>query len=1391
MGSTGENTKKYILLSLLLFTGLILFPPNTANCRDSGFSFIKNYSPDDYNYFPFNWMIQQDHRGIIYVANHAGVMEFDGVSWRIIEIPNRTARSIAIDQNGTIYIGGINEIGFLTPDTNGTPEYKSLLDELPGKINNFSYVFETLCTTQGVYFRTSKYLFRRDSKEINGKKEMKVWKPDDDDSFDRAFVCGDNLFVRQPKTGLMQMKDDSLIPVSGGERLTGQRIGMLIPCGDNPTEEKQLIGTRPHGFYILNHGTVTPFPTEADDFMKENQLFYGTRLQQGNIALATAMGGLLIIDPHGNIKHLFNKSRGLLSDNIKYVYEDSRGNLWLALEKGISKIEYASPFTVYDERSDLPGLVLCVTKHETENRLFAGTTWGLYLLESQGKFRPVPGISSMVHSLLPVTDSLLAASDTGVFQVVKDRVKRKISGTASYVLAHSTAAPGRTWTGGEKGLTALYFDKKGKWTEETILSDIPDIRTIVEEPGGNLWLGTLTNGAVRIDFPLPPDRTPVITPYRSEHGLPPGEEVHVFAAAGRVVFGTGKGLFRFDTDSQRFVPDLSFGEEFANGSRNVFRMAEDINKKTWFHSRDRNFLAVPRTDGFYEIHSKPFLRLPHTQVNGIYPEANGKYVWFAGNDALFRYDTTREKDYDRPFGIIIRKVLVNGKTTFTDIESGTVPDTRPPGFSPVLPFEKRNLCFYLAAPFFEGESMSRYRCFLEGYDSQWTDWDAETQRNYINLDPGIYRFRAQARNVYNNVSGEAVFVFEILPPWYRTWWAYSFYALFLGLLLYSAGRLRSMKLEIDRRKLQRIVNGATKEIEIKNRQLETQTAQLEIQAKDLQEMADVRTRFFANISHELRTPLTLIMGPLEQMLSRLKDGPHVKLLEMMHRNSQRLLTLINQLLALSRIDRGKMKLKACPQDIVSFLKGILASFQLAAVHNEVELSLSSESEAITVYFDPEKLEDVFCNLLLNVVNLTPRGENIAVIVERSRTGAAEGEPAGSGQTPVFLDISVCASGFEIPDDQLEQIFDRFYLAEEAYEHRPKSRGIGLALARELVSLHRGDIRARRCERAESGGGGTEFIIRLPLGSGHLEPGEIVDVSLCPSDFKTHGTPPAFPFPHSGKPTDTQKSPKKEDSGDKLIILLVEDNADARDFISESLEPLYNVVEAFDGKEGIEKAFEIIPDLIISDIIMPRTDGLELCRVLKKDVRTSHIPLILLTAREGADNILRGFEVGADDYIVKPFNLKLLHARIKNLIDLRRLLQLKMERRMALQPSDIDVSSIDEVFIKELQGMIEKNLSDSDFNVDQLAKKLYMSRATLYRKIHALTGEPPHRFIRSYRLNRATQLMKANFGNVSEVAMEVGFTNVSYFSQCFKEKFHQLPSEFQAAEAGNSNLKRFE
>jgi len=1372
--------KQKFFTCVLLFFGLLLGGLQHAYGQHAGLRYSRNFSPNDYSGYPQNWSVLQDKRGIIYVGNNGGLLQFDGVSWRLINIPDWEARSMAMDDSGTIYVGGKNEIGFLIPDAKGTLQYVSLVDQLNDKQKNFSSVWRTHSTKEGIYFHTSKFLFRWNSKT----KTMHVWQPDD--RFNASFNCRGTLFIRQGNIGLMLMKNDSLKLAPGGEFFAAKKVYMMVPYDD----KKILMGTRSKGFYLYDGITAVPFPTEADDYIKEKKLYYGTRLSSSSaepngFALATLQGGLVIVDSLGKLKEIFNKTYGLPDENVKYVFEDAQANLWLGLNNGVSKIEYAaSPISFYDRRSNLPGIVLTVTKHGPNNDIYVGTTSGLYSRSSvsPGKFIPVPGMSGNCFSILSVGDSLLAAATIGVFQI-KNHGKQRIGENSSYVLLRTKLDPNRIWVGTAFGLVSLYLystteNKTHRWTGERKFEKITQpIRTIAEDKKGNLWLGTLTTGVFKVDFPNPGTITnPAVTRYDTSHGLPP-KEINVFFAAGHVMFATGKGIFRFNEKDKVFIPDTTLGNEFAGGSKGVFRIAEDKHKNIWLHSEHKNIRAIPGPGGAFVLDSTPFLRIPHTQVNYIYPDPGGNITWFAGNDGLIRYDTRVKKNYRSDFSTFIRQVRVNGITIFNGYKSKPL--------LPVIAYKDRNLRFTFAAPFFENEPGTTYQFFLEGYDNDWSAGTSETKKDYTNLDSGSYRFRVRAKNVYENVSREAVFQFKILPPWYNTWWAFLLYALMFFFLVYVIVEWRSGKLEKEKQRLEGVVEERTKEINRKNRELQKQTRQCQVQSVKLQEMDTIKSRFFANISHEFRTPLTLIIGPLEQILGNTRYKEYKELEETltpMLRNSKQLLTLINRLLDLSKFDSGKIRLQAAPQNIISFLKGILASFESLAVQKELELTFGAEEENVTLYFDPQRLEEMVANLLINAVKFTPPGGQVTVSTRRNLEKEAH-FPLGS------LEISVRDTGIGIPGNQLAHIFDRFYQVEGSREGYTTGTGIGLALAKEVVELHHGEIQVQSSKGETSG---TEFIIRLPMGKEHLKAEEIVDAAEIPSvqdnDYDYAPPPGESPDVYMTEKDELEETKddteliESEGEKEKNVILVVEDNADVRKYIRGPLEPLYTVVEAKEGQEGIRKAKEIVPDLIISDVMMPGVDGYELCNVLKKDVNTSHIPIILLTAKVSEDSIVQGLETGADDYITKPFSTKILSVRIKNLVDLRRQLQEKIQRQMMLQPAEISISSIDKEFINELMELIVKNLSDPEFNVDQLGKKLYMSRASLYRKIQALTGESPIQFIRSYRLKRATQLLKANFGNITEVAFEVGFSSTAYFTKCFKEKFHQLPSDFQANEA---------
>lgn len=1360
--------QKTFSIIIVLLIGLFFRVSLEIYGQSIGYKYLRNYSYEEYDHQAQNWGMVQAENGLIYVANQGGVLEFDGVSWRVIYLPELTLRSLTIDKFGTVYMGGNNRIWYLAPDAADSLRYMPIPYQIKEEYKNFGNVWSTLATKEGIFFRTTKFLFRWDYKT------MKVFETIG--SFQASFVYNGELYVQEKGKGLFKMVKDSITLIPGGETFAGKKVYVFVPYGSDTDSPQVLIGTRSNGFYRYDGKAATPFLTEVDDYLKVNMLSHGIRLSSGDFALATLRGGLVVMTPGGGLKHIFDKTYGLQDNNVKSVFQDVQGNLWLCLAKGISKIEYTSPISFYDERSNLPGLILSVVSHE--NALYVGTNNGLHYLESSLTFRLIPGIPDKCWSLLSTENSLLAATSGGVFQVEPD-IKQRVIQNPSYVLQSSLFPPGRVWCGTSNGLVAL-SRKNGQWIEERRIEFIgQEIRSIAEDKNGRLWLGTLAGGIFRVESPVNA-ASPVVTRYGSSHGLPE-KEIYVASVAGHITFASTEGLFRFDEKNEMFIPDLTLGPEFAGGSKHVFRITEGKNEHIWFHSKSRNYQAIPLQGGAYKINGIPFLRIPVTaQVNTIYPTPDGKTTWFASYKGLIRYDTTTEKNYRQNFQTLIRRVLVNEKQVnekkiFDGYKNKSVNGVN--ASFPIFEYKDRNLRFEFAAPFFEAETETLYSYFLEGYDNGWSIWDKETQKNYTNLNAGLYKFRVRAKNVYGHGGKEDIFQFKIKPPWYLTWCSYIIYALLLLGVISLVVKWRSVRLEKENQQLEQVVKEKTGEVYHQNQLLEEQS-------QKLKEMDRAKSRFFANISHEFRTPLTLIMNPIEQMLSESSNKLQRKKLNVMLRNSQRLLTLINQLLDLAQLDSGQMKLQASYQDIVPFLKGIVSSFHDLALKKRLNLEFHPEKDGISIYFDPGKMEDAMYNLLINSVKFTPPGGSITVSVFKEREAALKGEANPEG----YIKISIRDTGIGISPEQMVHIFDRFYQAGELTENNHKGTGIGLALTKEIILLHHGTIDAHSRE-----GEGTEFEIRLPVGNKHLLSGETVIGSESPFQLQKNKEVETLYIEMEEEEAEEDEVKHDRTHEDKLgerqtaeqeknLILVVEDNTDVRKYIRDSLvESNYAVVEAGDGKEGIKKAKELIPDLIVSDIMMPKADGFQLSRELKKDVTTSHIPIILLTAKASKKSIIRGLETGADDYITKPFNTQILLTRIKNLIDLRQQLQLKIQRQKMLLPDEIVVSSVDDTFLKEFQDIIEKNLSDPELDIELLCQKLYMGRSTLFRKVQALTGESPKQFILSYRLERAAQLLKANTGNITEVAMATGFASSQHFAKCFKDKFFQTPSDFKASE----------
>lgn len=525
-----------------------------------------------------------------------------------------------------------------------------------------------------------------------------------------------------------------------------------------------------------------------------------------------------------------------------------------------------------------------------------------------------------------------------------------------------------------------------------------------------------------------------------------------------------------------------------------------------------------------------------------------------------------------------------------------------------------------------------------------------------------------------------------------------------------------------------------------------------------EEVAQMKSNFFSNISHEFRTPLTLISGPIEQIKASTDDPKIHKKLSIIQKNSNRLLSLINQMLDLSRLESGSLTLSVDRSDIISLIRGVTMSFQSLADMRQIRLTTETEAEFPEAWIDRDKMETILINLLSNAIKFSPDGGEVAVKISHPEKS--------DGIT--WCQLEVTNSGEGISEQDIEHIFDRFYRGSETEHTDIIGSGIGLALTKELVQLHRGEIRAQ-----STPGQGTVFIIEIPISERHYSDTEKVTASSSELKRKpvTNNTGDKQPI--------AETLPESIADAESPLLLLIEDNEDVKNYLTDILNEKYRLITASDGEAGVGLAIREIPDLIVSDVMMPKMDGYKVAETLKQDEKTSHIPLIILTAKASHDDKIQGLKTHADDYVTKPFRPDELLLRVENLITSRKKLREKYNRKIEIKPEALSTQSMEEAFLLRVVNSIKKHMVDEDFSVDHLAREVGMSRSQLHRKLVVLTDLSATDFIRSYRLNLAREKIENNTGTISEIAYEVGFNSPSYFSKAFKEKFGVSPSEFKS------------
>ncbi len=1098
----------------------------------------------------------------------------------------------------------------------------------------------------------------------------------------------------------------------------------------------------------------------------------------GTIWIGTFKKGIFNYNPYTGRKINYKKSNqpgGLSDDHINALYEDENKVLWIGTSStGLNKFNRASErfrtikvpdpqsggnhaisSLLEDKSGDLwvgtkSGDIFKILNQFTDRPIFRNYTTEKYLriyfsqieiktlLEDKSGKIWVGSFGNGIYLIDPKTDKV---------ERIKQDQNNLNSLSNNFVHSIIESKDGNIWIGtGAGGLNK--FNPKDKSfvsfrhnpkDENTLRTD--EVTSVCEDNNGNIWAGTSIGGLSKLNTATGKFEN-FLHNVSEENSISSNRIICLFIdKKSNLWIGTfGGGL-------NRWKPETNTFEHFTNkdglSSNIINSIVEDQFGNLWistdkgislFRVDEKTFKNYDVNDG---LQGNEFI-----QSSGFSSTTDGK-IYFGGVNGLNIFDPKNLYEKSEPANLAL--------TDFKIFNKSVIPGDDSPLKTNILYAKEIRLShdqnFFtieFASLDFNNPDKTQYAYKLDGFNTDWILAGNQRFATFTNLDPGEYTFSVKATNSDGTWNEKGISLKVImLPPWWQTWWAYILYTIFIVSILYSF-RQYEMKRVILRNELQ------LKDFE----------------SKKLQEVDQLKSHFFANISHEFRTPLTLILGLLQKFEGKTSDKSDIEDYGVMKRNAVRLLQLINQLLELSKIESGKAKLSASENDIISFAKRIFASFASYAEQKNIKLLFNNKnlneesSEKINLYFDKDKMEKIISNLISNAVKYTPHGNEIEV-----KTIAQNN----------FAIIKVINTGVTISQTDINHLFDRYYKVHTAESGLFEGTGLGLALVKELVELHRGKI------SVTSEYDVTEFVVSLPLGKVHLNADEIIEPVKEVNEI--------LEFNDVNIPeTSENYFPKTEElvlEDEKNIILVVEDHNDLRKYIKDSLSENFNVIESPNGKDGLENAVDKIPDLIISDVMMPEMDGYTFCKKIKSNEKTNHIPVILLTAKASTEDKLEGLELGADDYLIKPFNPEELKLRVRNLIKTREELRKKFTSEMVLKPAEVIVPSSQVKFMERIKSIIEANIENEAFGVDQLSDKAGMSRSQLHRKLKAITNQSTTEFIRNFRLQRAAQLILQDAGSMAEIAYKVGFNSQAYFNKSFQEFYGCSPSQYK--KDGTANL----
>ena len=1399
--------RRFLIIPFLLmfFLETSFAQQNKFQISNTKFEHITNSDGLMHNSIRFSF---QDSRGYMWFGTNNGLYKYNGYEFKIYnnELGNKYSlignriTSISEDSSGKVWIG--TNKGLCTYNRDSDSFVRDLYNSEISSYFNFHNFINTIFidTLDNIWLGTTQGLY-------NLKKSSKGFKLSVFKTSNQVDGLASNYIscITQYKEGLLigtpnglnklEFSDDDQVKIT---RIKNNVIGSvniksLFVDSDLSIWVGTLNGLHKIETSIDNTFNVyTNYLAEIENSFANNSINTIHQVDSSTIWIGTLNSGIFELNKDENVVKIYQQNPrniyNLKSNDINNIFKDDFGVVWVSTNRGgVSKLNLNKNKIDHFKNNDfnsnsLSGNLINTIFEDSNQNVWIGTfKTGLNLLMNNSKekefihFNKADVGSNNIHAICEDNygNIWLGSKSDGITQVQVQ--KGKISKTARFTKENTNNAimvnnvtimykdkRGDIWMGGgpNSGLIRLTPNKEfGKLPQITQFQKLKEntnsltsnyVFSIYEDSQNVLWVGLNGSGLVKIirdENNNPIHYTRIMGREEYPSGLNNNQifAIHEdnYQNIWIATFGGGLNKILKEEINKKHPKIIKYKQENGLPSNEIYGILEDKNQNLWISSNS----GISK----YDIENKTFTNLGLKDGlqalnfrKGAYFKGRNGMMYFGGINGFNSFNPNSFVKNEVPpkveltgFKLFNNEVGVGEKILGKAVLNKNISETN----EIVLKHGHNSFSFEFSAMHYASPNQNNYMYMLDGFDKDWISTSSKRRFvTYANLDSKDYVFKVIASNsdnVWNSNARELKL--KVLPALWKTWWAYTIFILFTIFLMWLFRR--NILVRAEYRNSLKIEKLEKNKIKVLNK---------------------MKLEFFTNISHEFKTPLTLILGPLQNLLKmEIVDSKLKESLLIMDRNANYLFRLINQLMDFRKAETNQLKVITSKGNLVDFCEEVVLSFNVLANEKHLNLSFESSESELIVYFDWDKMDKILNNLISNSIKYTPDSGNIKVSLSFINNGISKRSNVLDVRSEI--EIIVEDTGVGIPKNQISKVFKRFYQVEDSNKSNSFGSGVGLALTKKLIDLLQGHIKVKSNHNE-----GSQFIVRFPVITSKndlMREAEISSEEVI--------------FSESGLVINENIHKEIGDSIKTLpSLLIVEDNPDMQTFLKSSLEESYKILQAYDGVQGLKIALENIPNIIISDVMMPNMNGIQFCNEIKQNEITNHIPFILLSARASIDHKIEGLKVGADVYIPKPFDMRLLKIKTQKLLEEREFLIEKFaSKRITLDSQKIGINHTEKAFLEKAEKVIEDNLTNSEFVVEDLGRALSFSRMQLYRKFKSVRGLSANEFIREYRIKKAALLLRETDLNVSEILYTIGFTNRSYFSKCFKKTFDMSPKEY--------------